>query len=84
MGNKIKNFEAFNESVSETKITILSKNNELFHYDIYLGADNTVVRVDNQWDVKGLPVYMNMNFDMKLLKHYIQKKRPDFYIAGDN
>ncbi len=84
MGNKIKNFEAFNENVSGKKITILNTKNDQFHYDIYLDDNDTITKIDNQWDVKGLPAYVHMKFDRKLLDHYIKNKRPEFYIDGDN
>ena len=74
----------FNENLHDRKLTILSKNNDIFHYDIYLDQDNVVTDVDNQWHISNLPVYINHKIDMVSLKHYIQNKRPEFYISDDS
>ena len=61
-------------------ITIRSKHNNIFHYDITINDKNIVIEIDNQWDVQDIPVWLNMSFDIKGLNHYIMFKRPDFYI----
>ena len=61
-------------------ITVRSKNNNIFHYDIFLNDKNIVIAIDNQWDVNNIPVWLGMVFDIKWLIHYIKNERPDFYI----
>ena len=87
--NKIKKFEDFltegeKKPLSYDRvITIRSKSNEVFHYDIYLDSDNKVVKIDNQWDVSSIPAWTGMSFDIKSLRHYLSTKRPDFYIENE-
>ena len=91
MENKIISFQDFLKE-NERKplgydkiITVRSKRNGIFHYDIYFDSNNKVVKIDNQWDVTELPVWIGMDLKgcLASLRDHIAKKNSDYYLEND-
>ena len=67
------------------QITIRCHFNDLFRYDIYLNESNKVVKIDNEWHVREIPCWVDWQFDIRSLRHWMSNQRQQrYYIVDDD
>lgn len=61
-------------------VSIRCHSNPLFRYNIHINDKGIVETIDNEWDVREIPVWIDWNFDILSLRHWINKQSRYFIL----